>query len=234
LPGLRFPGTAPRDHGGFRNPCGSRVRVMAGTGTGQHHVTRQPATDPSRPATPSTTPTRLPPPSAPPTSTRPTRTKFPAANCSDPSLPTHPTPCPKRLPPPPASSAPLHTNAGGAYSNAHPWPPTSGASSHTNTGGACNNAPRAHGEQLTTRGDIACSLHSGSSPRVAAPPGLSHNRFGRSPLCRPIGLAHGLDRAGLQCLSVSPSDSGPKSLGPFKRAPSILLRPLGDAVAVMA
>jgi hypothetical protein len=49
-------------------------------------------------------------------------------------------------------------------------------------------------------------------------------RFGRSPLCRSIGLAHGLDRAGLQCLTVSLSDSGPKSLGPFKRAFSVLPR----------
>jgi hypothetical protein len=43
-----------RDQHGFLNPCGSRVRVTAGTGTGQHHVTRQPATDPSRPVNAST------------------------------------------------------------------------------------------------------------------------------------------------------------------------------------
>jgi hypothetical protein len=36
-----------RDHGGFLNPSGSQVRVMAGMGAGQHCVTRQPATDPS-------------------------------------------------------------------------------------------------------------------------------------------------------------------------------------------
>ena len=47
-----YPKSVVRDQRGFLNLCGSRVQVMAGTGTGQHHVTCQPATDPSRPVNP--------------------------------------------------------------------------------------------------------------------------------------------------------------------------------------
>jgi hypothetical protein len=56
--------------------------------------------------------------------------------------------------------------------------------------------------------------------------GIPH-RFGRSPLCGPIGLAHGLDRAGLQSASILPSDSG-------VRPQIIQTRALNSALAPLA
>ena len=77
-------------------------------------------------------------------------------------------------------------------------------------------------------GDTTPSSRGGTLSRPRWRPRLC---LGRPPLCRPVGLAHGLDRARLRRLSRHALGLGPKSLGLFKCAASPLAPgPLGDAM----